>query len=316
MTMKFPDLAVRTYEDILDEMVSSIPRYSEKWINFNPADPGITILEILAWIFDANLYMINRMPEESYMNFIRLIAGARGEDVNLLLDKLRKDPNSDRDHIELLSFLKEIEEKKNNGHPIKDINGMKAAALRFLQSDYRAVTEENFAALAIEATRNRDEKIPGVKRTIVKGSPDGKIEIIIISDRQEKYAELKKIVKDYLEPRRLICTKIVVKEPVYSLLKIQIEATLLPHASARIIKRNIQKNIEDFLDPVKGGDDKKGWPYGRPVSVYELFHIIEETQGVDHVDNVILDDKPGLKNKKIEGLMGKVDISIKVAGEK
>ncbi len=315
MTLKFPDLAARTYEDILDEMVSSIPRYSEKWTNFNPADPGITILEILAWIFDTNLYMINRMPEESYINFMRLIAGARGEEVNLLLEKLRKDKNSDRDHLELLSFLKEIEEKKNNGQTINDIHRMKAAALRFLNSDYRAVTEENFAALAIEATIRRGEKEPGVKRAIVKGSPDGKVEIIVISDRQEKYEELKKIVKDYLEPRRLICTKIIVKEPVYSLLNIQIDVTLLPQAVSSS-KEMIKKNIMDFLDPVTGGDDKKGWPYGRSVSIYELFDIIEETQGVDHADNVILDNKPGLRNKKIEGLVGKVDISIKVTGEK
>jgi len=55
-----------------------------------------------------------------------------------------------------------------------------------------------------------------------------------------------------------------------------------------------------------------GWPYSRPVSIYELFHIIEETKSVDHAINVILDDKPGLTNKKIVGLIDPVDISIKI----
>lgn len=316
MTLKFPDLAARTYKDILDEMVSSIPRYSEKWTNFNPSDPGITILEILAWIFDTNFYMINRIPEETYLNFMRLIAGASGKEAKLLLETLRNDPNSDRDHINFLSMLNEIEDRRTKGYPIREISQMKAAAIRFLTSDYRAVTEENFEALAIEATRNRSEKEPGVKRAIVKGYPDGKVEIIIISDRQEKYDELKKIIKDYLEPRRLICTKIIVKEPVFSSLKVQVVLTLLPHAISSSTAAMIKKNILDFLDPVTGGDDKMGWPYGRSVSIYELFDIIEETHGVDHVDNVILDNKPDLRNKKIEGLVGKVDISIKVAGEK
>ncbi len=316
MPIKIPDLAARTYKDVLDEMVSSIPRYTEKWTNYNPSDPGVTILEILAWIFDANLYRINRIPEESYINFMRLIAGASGKEVNLLLEKLRKDQNSDRYHIEILEFLKKIEENKSIGQSTGDIHEMKAAALRFLNSNYRAVTQENFTTLAIEATQNRAKGEPKVKRAIIHGFPDGKVEIIIISDRRDKYNELIRIVKEYIEPRRLICTKIIVKEPVYSYIKIYIEVTCLPSSKSSITINKIRKSILDFLDPVRGGDSKKGWPYGRPVSIYELFHIIEKTSGVDHVNNIILDDNPDLKNKKIEGLIDPVEISVKVEGEK
>jgi len=315
MSINFPDMAARTYGDILDEMVSSIPRYSDKWTNFNPSDPGITILEILAWIFDTNLYRINRVPEESYLNFMRLIAGAKEEEAGLLLEELKKDPNSDRYHIEILEILNKIYCDKKEGRTLIDLHEIKGAALRFLNSNYRAVSEDNFIALAVEATRNTKEGEPKVKRAIVHGYPDGKVEIIIISDNRENYKELKKMVKDYLEPRKLICTKIVVKEPVYSSLKIFVEAACHSgsYSTIEIIKKNIQKNILDFLDPVTGGDDKMGWPYSRPVSIYELFHIIEETQSVDHAINVILDDKPGLTNKKIVGLIDPVDISIKIS---
>ncbi|HEY9246581.1 MAG TPA: hypothetical protein VIO11_07035, partial [Candidatus Methanoperedens sp.] len=216
MPIQFPDLAARNYKDILDEMVSSIPKYSEKWTNHNPSDPGITILEILAWIFDASFYRINRIPEESYINFIRLIAGASSEEVGILLEELGKDANADRSHIEILEFLKEIEKNKSKGKAVKSIIEMKAAVLRFMNSTYRAVTEDNFMELAIEATRYRNEKDPKVKRAIVHGHPDGKVEIIIISDSPGKYDELRNIVREYLEPRKLICTKIIVKEPVYS----------------------------------------------------------------------------------------------------
>ncbi len=316
MSIQFPDLAARTYKDILDEMVFSIPKYSEKWTNHNPSDPGITILEILAWIFDTNLYRVNRIPEESYINFIRLIAGAAGEEVDILLQELKKDANSDRSHIEILEFLKEIEENKSTEKSIKSINEMKAAALRFINSNYRAVTKDNFKELAIEATWNRNEEDPKVKRAIVYGSPDGKVEIIIISNRLDKYSDLKKIVKDYLEPRKLICTKIIVKEPVYTSVKIYIEVVCLPHMRTDRIVDKVKKNILDFLDPLTGGDDKNGWPYGRMLTIFEIFHIVEETEGIDHADNVILDDEPGLKNKKIEGLIHPVNISIKVAGKK
>lgn len=316
MPLKYPDLAARTYNDILEEMVSSIPRYSEKWTNFNPADPGIMILEILAWIFDTNLYRMNSLPEESYMNFMRLIAGASGNEVDLLIEKLKKYPNSDKEHLQFLEFLKEIEGNNRKGQQVRNILEMKAAALHFLNSNYRAVTEDNFVKLAIESTINRIEGGPAVKRAIVSGNHDGKVEITIISDNKEKYNELIKIVKDYLEPRRLICTKIVVKAPVYSSIKIDIEAVCQPDSKPMLTRENIMKNIIAFLDPVTGGDEKKGWPYGRPVSIYELFHIIEETDGVDYAENVTLNGNPDIRYQRIEGLIGDVDISIKVEGEK
>ncbi len=40
----------KTYEELMEENLSKIPFYSEEWTNFNPADPGITILENLSAI--------------------------------------------------------------------------------------------------------------------------------------------------------------------------------------------------------------------------------------------------------------------------
>ncbi len=316
MQIQFPDLASRTYKDILEEMISSIPKYSEKWTNHNPSDPGITILEILAWIFDANFYRIGIMPEESYINFLRLIAGARGEEIDILLQNLRKDPNSDRYHIEILEFLKETEENRSRGTRKRKITEMKAAAISFINSNYRAITEEDFKALAIEATRKKKEDDPEVKRVEISGNPDGRVEIIIISDHLDKYKELKRIVKDYLEPRRLICTKINVREPVYSPVDIFIEVAYLSHARQDITADKIKRNIQEFLDPLKGGDDRKGWVYGRTLTVFELYNIIERTEGVDHAISVMMDKDPALKIKKIKGLIHPVNIKVEVVGNK
>ncbi|MCC8162096.1 MAG: hypothetical protein LIO86_02745 [Lachnospiraceae bacterium] len=37
----------RTYEELMAEAFTEIPMYSEEWTNFNPSDPGVTILENL-----------------------------------------------------------------------------------------------------------------------------------------------------------------------------------------------------------------------------------------------------------------------------
>jgi hypothetical protein len=245
-----------------------------------------------------------------------MIAGAGGEEVDKQLEILKKDPNSDRYQIKILEYLKEIEGSKNRGQINKNIMDMKAASLRYIHSNYRAITEEDFRALAIESTEGNPENGPKVKRVEINKGPEGRIDITIISDQLDKYDELNKIVKDYLEPRKILCTKINVIEPDYSPVNIYIEVVCLLHSRQDMTVDKIKKNILEFLDPLKGGDDKKGWVYGRTLTVFELYHIIEETEGVDHARNVIIDNNPALKIKKIKGLIHPVDVTMKIVENK
>ena len=43
-------LASKSYEEIYAEMLRLIPMYSSEWTNFNPSDPGITILQTLSML--------------------------------------------------------------------------------------------------------------------------------------------------------------------------------------------------------------------------------------------------------------------------
>ena len=105
-------------------------------------------------------------------------------------------------------------------------------------------------------------------------------------------------------------------EPDYSPVHIFIEVVCLLNTRQDMIEDRIKKNILEFLDPLKGGDDKKGWGYGKPLTVFELYHIVEETEGVDHARSVIIDNHPALKIKKIKGLIHPVDITIKIMENK
>lgn len=298
MPIQLPDLALKTYKETVDEMIVSIPKYSDKWTNFNPADPGITIIELLSWISDMTLYRINRIPDESYVNFLRMVAGASGaEYVEKLLKDLNEDPAklavSDRAQIKLLKFLLEIE----NGNK-KSASDIKSRALEFLDSHYRAVTESDFELLSIEATENEVDK---VKRAIVEVSGEtGRIEIIIVSDIKEdvemddKYTKMISIVKNYLHPRRLVGTRIEVKKPEFTHLKIKIEIICLPHARARTVEKKIQDAILTYLDPLTGGQKENGWTNNRSLTVFEIDRIIEETYDVDRTKSVEFHNSLGL----------------------
>jgi len=68
-----PKLDDRTFQDIVDEAVSMIPRYAPEWTNHNPSDPGITLLELAAWMTDLLLQRLNQVPEKNYVAFLNLL---------------------------------------------------------------------------------------------------------------------------------------------------------------------------------------------------------------------------------------------------
>lgn len=300
MTIQLPDRDTRTYGDILDGMIASIPKYTDKWTNHNPSDPGITILELLSWIEETTLYRINRIPEESYVNFLRLVAGASGV---AEVDRMLNDPGIYRYHRQILEFLKEVEEGDN-----KSIAEIKEAALRFLKSRYRAVTEDDFCKLAIEAA---DE----VRRAIIYKSGDNeKVEIVIVSESGEGYEELTQVVTDYLNPRKLIGTIIKVKRPVYTDVAIDIRVVCYHYATPEKVETDVCDRILKHLNPFVGGDEGTGWTYGRPLTVYEIAQIVEETGGVRQSELVRF-DRGEMNVKKIDGLVNVVSINIGVVKE-
>ncbi|ACY16110.1 putative baseplate assembly protein [Haliangium ochraceum] len=68
-----PKLDDRQFQDIVDEALRLIPRYAPEWTNHNPSDPGITLLELAAWMTDQILYRLNRVPEKNYIAFLNLL---------------------------------------------------------------------------------------------------------------------------------------------------------------------------------------------------------------------------------------------------
>ncbi|MBN2487710.1 MAG: hypothetical protein JXA98_01630 [Methanosarcinaceae archaeon] len=307
MTIPLPNLDTKSYEELVDEMISSIPNYTDTWTDHNPSDPGITILELLSWIAETTLYRINRIPDGSYVNFLRLVAGASGiDDVKRALN----DPYLDRSHRQILEFLREIEEGDK-----KTIAEMKTNALRFMRSRYRAITESDFQRLAMEATSDRGEGQAKVRRAIVYRSPDkDKVEIVIVSDDRDHYEELIPFVKDYLRPRTLIGTKIEVIQPVYTDVAIDIKAVCHHYTVPEKVEDNIRKRIMRLLDPFTGGDGKTGWPYRRPLTVYEIAQIVEETAGIKQSMSITFDGEK-IMIKDIRGLINVSSINVEVMKE-
>lgn len=63
----------RNFEQLFAEARARIPVHTPEWTNFNDSDPGITILQLFAFMTDNLLYRGNRIPEANRRKFLMLL---------------------------------------------------------------------------------------------------------------------------------------------------------------------------------------------------------------------------------------------------
>lgn len=73
MPVTLPILDDRNYQQILEETLRRIPVYTPEWTNFNESDPGVTIVELFAFLTESLLYRANRIPELNRLKFLQLL---------------------------------------------------------------------------------------------------------------------------------------------------------------------------------------------------------------------------------------------------
>jgi hypothetical protein len=73
MPLNIPNLDDRTYTDLVQEALAMLPHYAPEWTNHNPSDPGITLIELLAYFTEMLIYRLNRVTRENKLKFLWLL---------------------------------------------------------------------------------------------------------------------------------------------------------------------------------------------------------------------------------------------------
>ncbi len=76
MALPMPNLDDRRWADLVEEGRALLPVYAPDWTDHNDSDPGITFIELLAWIAEMDVYRVNLIPERHRRKFLAL-AGIR-----------------------------------------------------------------------------------------------------------------------------------------------------------------------------------------------------------------------------------------------
>ena len=74
MTLPSPNLDdLRFQRDLVDEARKRIINYCPEWTEYNLSDPGITLIELFAWMTELMIYRLNRVPDKNYIKFLEML---------------------------------------------------------------------------------------------------------------------------------------------------------------------------------------------------------------------------------------------------
>jgi uncharacterized phage protein gp47/JayE len=159
-----------------------------------------------------------------------------------------------------------------------------------IKTRYRAVTAEDFEWLALRASGN-----VGRAKCLTATPREGEVSVVILpmetsgDTRPVPSPELLARVKGFLDPRRLVTTVVHVVKPRYVDVSIQVSVYLKATSSqVAVVKKQVEERVKAYLDPLRGGPDGKGWPFGRDLHKSDLYHLMNSVEGVDYVEDVRL----------------------------
>ncbi|GFO97061.1 hypothetical protein ig2599ANME_1259 [groundwater metagenome] len=333
MSLPIPNLDDRSFDDLMKEARSLIPVYDREWTNYNPSDPGITLLELFSWLSEMSIYRINKVPEENYRNFLKLI-GVRSKtagtgtilsesniatgDGTVFTEELEVGDsitaagqtriieaiNSDTSLTVDSAFDPALPAGTNFSYSYESIESGIRKGLKSLSPGYRAITQKDYESLAKDCMKTLQKDLAGRavclnNRNLEYGDSHeekpGHVTVIIIPrcNRSTVYCkddlptdELKIKVKDYLDARRLITTRVHVVAPEFQKVRLEVSVALEENKIENKVKDDARERINKYFDPLEGGKDGKGWPLGRSIYRSEIYQLIEGISGVDHVVKV------------------------------
>jgi hypothetical protein len=153
------------------------------------------------------------------------------------------------------------------------------------------------AALMNYRAQARQQPSPGCVTLLLLVRKDGDPDVVLTdpmvpnADKQNLIAlrpEFTAKIERFLDQRRLITTQIFVQAPTLTLLSIRADVRINSDRNIDDMRHIIISRIREFLRIVGGGFDGKGWPLGGGVYRSKLYRLIEDLDGVDHVEDLSL----------------------------
>ena len=181
-------------------------------------------------------------------------------------------------------------EAAEGGSDGEDLSSALERGPRMLKSMDRAVTPEDFEALAKASSSS-------IARTRCLLENNRLIVVVIPKGDEEKPMPspgLIDVVSRYLAekmPASMSSDDVSVQGPSYIEVSIIADVVPITMEGAALLEKKIIDRLKSYLHPLRGGPDGKGWGFERAVQVSDIYALIEGTAGVDHVQVLNMESK-------------------------
>jgi predicted phage baseplate assembly protein len=178
----------------------------------------------------------------------------------------------------------------------EEIENAKVRGPITLRTRGRAVTTEDFEHLArevapelarVRAVAAGDGADAGSVRVLVVPSAPaeaGRLRFEQLVPSEETLAR----VAARLEETRVIGTRVIVEPPVYRGITIVARLRPRPRVTPARLQAEALAALYGYFNPITGGPQGTGWPFGRPIQVGEVFAVLQRIRGTEIVEDVRL----------------------------
>lgn len=73
MPITVPSIDDRRYQELVRDTLARVPMHTPEWTQLAESDPGVTLVELFAFLTESLLYRANRVPELARAKFLRLL---------------------------------------------------------------------------------------------------------------------------------------------------------------------------------------------------------------------------------------------------
>lgn len=77
MALPVPNLDDRRFQQFVDDAKRYVQQRCPEWTDHNVSDPGVTLIETVAYMVDQLVYRLNRVPDSNYLAFLNMLGVTR-----------------------------------------------------------------------------------------------------------------------------------------------------------------------------------------------------------------------------------------------
>ncbi|MFD9702950.1 putative baseplate assembly protein [Lentzea sp. NPDC059081] len=197
-----------------------------------------------------------------------------------------------------IPFVSRVENRRaaQGGVDGETLDEAKTRGPIMLRTRNRAVTAEDYEQLTREAApeiaRVRCLPVPtprasaAVKVLVVPSAPQvgGRIRFEELLPHESSLTA----IAARLDQVRLIGTTVLVEPPLYRGVTVVARVQARRGVNAERVHDEATEALYAFFNPLTGGTEGKGWPFGRAVHEGEVYGVLQRIRGVEMVEQVLL----------------------------